>query len=74
MPDLSFDPASRRGRCLSTSSQTTIGLGGAVGRRCGKLQLLRKAPEPVHPQESVTRLRPDVRLTPSMEEVLGSER
>jgi len=35
MPDLSFAPASRRIRYLSTSSLTTIGLGGAVGQRCG---------------------------------------
>jgi hypothetical protein len=35
IPDLSFDPVSRRVRYLSTSSLTTIGLGSIVERRCG---------------------------------------
>jgi hypothetical protein len=35
MPDLSFAPASRRVHYLSTSSLTTISLGGAVGVRAG---------------------------------------
>jgi hypothetical protein len=39
IPDLSFDPASRRGCDLSNSSLTTIGLGGVVGSSsyCGRL-------------------------------------